>query len=164
MITNITMFLENNNDYDYLKNGIESLLDNSIINIDILIVLLQNKIITGDFIIEKHQLISYVFKIYDSLEHQYLYNILKIKKFIELCLESGGDINALDEDNEIVYYLIFEYTSVDYFDELLTKYKLKLNYNNNIYYSKNFLVHLKTKHPTEYKKYLSQQKAKKFNL
>jgi hypothetical protein len=157
------MFLENNNDYNYLENGVISLLDN-LINIDILIVLLQNKIITGDFIIEKYQLISYIFKIHDSLEHIDEFYMTKIKKFIELCLESGGDINALDEDNEIVYHLIFEYISVDYFDELLTKYKLKLNYNNNIYYMKNFLVHLKTKHPTEYKKYLSQQKSKKFNL
>jgi hypothetical protein len=157
------MFLENNNDYNYLENGVISLLDN-IINIDILIVLLQNKIITGDFIIEKYQLISYIFKIYDSLEHIDGFYMTKIKKFIELCLESGGDINALDEDNEIVYHLIFEYISVDYFDELLTKYKLKLNYNNNNYCTKNFLVHLKTKHPTEYQKYLSQKKAKKFNL
>ena len=85
-----------------------------------------------------------------------------MKLFINLCLDSGGDINSVVSDNEIVYQMIFEYVSEDFFDEIVNNYNLV--YGKNIYYTKHFIEHLKTKHPNEYKKYMKQQKAKNFNF
>jgi len=148
--------------YDYLKNGLEYLF-NVYINFDLIIVLLKEKIITGKTLIIDYPLITYIFELndfVDTLDDKS--SLEKMKLFIKLCLDSGGDINSIDSDNEIVYQMIFEYVSEDFFGEIVNNYNL--DYGKNIYYNKHFIEYIKKNHSQEYKKYMRQQKAKKFNL
>ena len=160
MKTKIDLFLESKLDnYNFLENGLKYFFDVDI-NFDLLIFLLKEKIIYGNTVINDKKLITYIFELNYYLDDDD-FRIEKMKLFINLCLETTN-INIIDDTGESVYMMVFDYVSEDFFDELVDKYNL--SYNDTSFYSDDFIDHIKTKQPNEYKKYMSQQKAKNFNL